>query len=385
MSWSLRVKLFVSTFIQKKRNRKRYKGIRSQTASDLESIRNLGRSATERKGTLIAKCDDIGDFIVWQQVIPLLETHAKRPLYFVGNKTVKPIYETYFDFADEVLWIDKSQWHDQAYRMNVYEQVSSWNVGEAMTTLFTRNFIMEDMIVLASGAVKTYAWDRQIHPYFPKFDDLDPLFSNSIHVDPNELAKLEYLRNIEFVEKIYGLPPQQVFKPLFPDFRKHSTLVVIPVASMRSKTWAAEKFARTIQRVMHRFDRIILLGGANAIPASEIICDRIKDPKLVNLVNQTKLTEIFAFIGEARLVLTLDTFSAHLGPLCVTDTVVIANGTSWQRFLDYEPFVRSKYRLVLPPHFKKVHSKVKLYYNGSEIQTIQVDAVVKAIEEVLND
>ncbi len=381
MSLKSQLHLFVSTILQKRKSVKQFFGLQSFVKKELQHIDAMPQSKETRQGTLVVKCDDIGDFLVWQQVIPVLKSKAKSPLYFVGNKAIKSLYETYFDFADKVIWLDKSLWHDAAYRHELYNEISRLNVQVAFSPLFTRNFTLDDLLVLASHAPEKPAWSVKHHTYFPDFKLLENRWTSVLQSD--KPVQLEYFRNNELISKLYNASIPEQFQVLFPNFNKHNTLVVVPVASAKSKSWKAEYFAQCINKVKPHFDRIILLGGANTIAVASQIAEQVNDSKLINLVDQTKLNELFAFIGEARLLLTVDTFAAHMGPLCATDTVVIGNGTNWQRFGDYEGKIKSGFKLILPPGYKKDYAKTKVHYSSSEIQEIEVDTVVKAIEGLL--
>lgn len=352
----------------------------SQAKTDLQFIDDLPQNAQDKQGTLIVKCDDIGDFLVWQQVIPTILEKAQKPIVFVGNAAIKSLYDEYFDFADEVIWVKKQQWTDVNYRQQLYQTVSKLNVSVALTTLFTRNVIMDDLIVKAAKAHQSYAWSIQHHAYFPKFELADDLFTHP--VKSNDKVKLEYFRNIEFINLIYKTELPYTFKPLFPNFKKYNTLIVVPVASAGSKTWSKEHFASTIQQVLNDFDKIILLAGSNGVEAAEYIVNTVNSPKIINLVNQTKLYEAFAFIGEARALLTLDTFTSHVGVLTKTDTVLVSNGTNWQRFANYAPYVESTFISLMPEHVDLDDQKVKTKYSSKEIQTIKVSRVVYALKSL---
>lgn len=376
----IRLQYRLSAWLQQLKALKAETKLKATIQHDLHYISNLPSVNSGKQGTLIVKCDDIGDFLVWQQVIPVLKNHAPKPLVLVANIAIKSLYEQYFDFTDEVVWVKKSQWQDQSYRHALYERVRSFNPAIALTPLFTRNYALDDLLVLASDASSKYAWHRQYHAYFPGMDLLDPFFTNQIYSQTP--IKLEYFRNIEFVSKVFNIQLTEQFDVLFPNFNKHNTLIVVPVASAKSKTWSAENFARTISSVINDFDKCILIGGNNGIAAAEEICRLVDSSKLINLVDQTQLYESFAFIGEARLLLTLDTFASHIGALTATDTVLISNGTNWQRFANYAPYVSSKFISLMPPHFKARPDQVKIRYSSAEINTIKADTVVRAIKQL---
>ena len=215
------LKLAISSLMQSFKARKSLIRLRRQMASDLDLISSLPATNAATAGTLIIKCDDIGDFLVWQQVIPILEKHAPKPLMFVGNAAVRPLYEQYFDFADSTLWVDKKQWGDAAYRQSMYNKVRQLNPQMAITPLFTRNYSMDDLILLASNAPQRFAWHRQHHAYFPQMDMLDAYIGTQIM--SQQPIKLEYFRNQEFVSKIFNIPVEEKIQALFPDFKKYKT------------------------------------------------------------------------------------------------------------------------------------------------------------------
>lgn len=356
-----RNKLRLSTFIQE----------------EIETISAIDKPIGIAAGTVIIKCDDIGDFLLWQQVIPVLKLKAERPITFVGNATIKPLLETWFDFADSYIWINKSQWDDTNYRKSIYEKIRNVNAKTAFSPLFTRNFKMDDLMLFASNAENRISWNRKHHPYFPDLEIADQL--NNVSIESKNAIELEYFRHIEFIEQIYKLGIEHTIIPLFPDFGKQNRLVIFPAANTKSRWWNYQNYADTIKKVAHKYDSILLLGGPNAIEYAKKIETAANEPKLMNLCGQTSLTDLMAFIGESRTLLCPDTSAMHFGVLTCTDTIVLSNGNNWQRFANYAPFVKSKFTVLYPPYFKPEYGKVKLLYSSKEIQTITVDRVVEQL------
>ncbi len=378
-----RLSLFVSSILQNRKQKKDFLKIEDFIRSEQKQIDTLPLSSETKKGTLIVKCDDIGDFLLWQQVIPHIKANADGPITFVGNSVIKPLIEAWFDFADHYIWIQKSKWDDVNYRMDIYKQLRLINAKVAFTPLFTRHFRMDDLMLYASNADSRYAWDRSHHPYFPEITVSDPLITNPIKSE--EVLQLEYIRHIEFIETIYNIEITHEVKPLFPNFTKYKTLIVFPAANTKSRWWNYKKYAQTIQAVSPLFDKIFLMGGPNAADYAKEIEQTANEPKLVNMVNQTALTELMAFIGEASVLLCPDTSAMHFSVLTATNTVVLSNGNNWQRFANYQPYVQCKFKVVFPSYFKPEPNKVKLNYSGAEIQAITVAQVVEAIKDCISN
>jgi ADP-heptose:LPS heptosyltransferase len=381
MAFHFRHKL--SVFIQVLKQPGRVKKQKTFILAETARIMHLDlRDHSAKKGTMIIKCDDIGDFLVWQQVIPALQEQAERPLIFVGNKVNRPLVETYFDFADEYIWIDKSRWGDADYRDAQYQRVNACQVKIAVTTLFTRNTGLDDLLLMATRAHDRRAWDMSHHAYFSELEqEIAPATTETIKSP--EKIRLEYVRNIEFVNRVFGSKLPLEFKPLFPDFGKQNRLVVVPVASAPSKCWDPFYYAEVIRQVSPLFDKIILLGGNDSSEACRVIESACQEPKIMNFAGQTSLNDMIPFIGESSLLLCPDTFALHTAVLTATDVVLLTNGTNWQRFSNYEPYISSRIKVLYPSGFKPEFEQVKLVYSRSEINAIQAEEVVKAIRDML--
>lgn len=333
-----------------------------------------------RQGTLIIKCDDIGDFLIWQQCIPFFKDKLEGPLYFVGNKVVKELYDTWFDFADHCIWVDKARWSDPSYRMEIYNSVRMLHVKLALEPMFTRNYEMDDMILWASAAETRIAWQSALHTYYPSLRAVDGL-ANVERATSNPIA-LEYFRNYEFFSAIIQEPTPTEFNIQFPTFGKQNRLIVLPVGSIASKSWPKEHYVQLLRQVLPLFDSVLLLGGANAKAASDYIEKETGSPKVMNLAGQTRLTDMIPFIGESQMLLSPDTFGVHVAAMTGTPMVVISNGHQWQRFLNYGPHLKSGVKIVFPPYFKPEPNQYKTWHTRSEIAQVRVADVVKAIKEL---
>jgi len=369
--------------VQSLKRPKQLRQLRTFISGEKALIRQLTKWEDTRlkKGSLIIKCDDIGDFLIWQQVIPAVTAHAERPICFVGNKVNQPLLETYFDFADTYIWIDKTQWHEKSYRLSQYDKVFSLQAKMAFTPMFTRNFKLDDMLLMASAADTRIAWSIAHHAYYPELvSEMEETTTETIRSEVK--AELEYFRNIDFIHQVLKTDVLKVFKPLFPNFGKQNRLVVVPVASAASKCWNPASFAEVIRQVLPLFDSILLNGGKDGIEACAQIEKTVQSDKLMNFCGQTKLHEMIPFIGESALLLCPDTFALHAAMLTATDTVLLTNGTNWQRFTNYSPYISSQLKVIYPPGFKEDPERVKIYYSRSEILGIQTQTVVEAIREI---
>jgi ADP-heptose:LPS heptosyltransferase len=378
------LKLFFSTLSQKLKANKNKSKLEKNISEELKLIDDIIQNHSvqgPKKGTLIVKCDDIGDFLVWQNVIPILEETCERPILFVGNAVVKPLVDDYFDFADECLWINKSQWHDHCYRKEIYKKAVQFNASIALEPMFSRNFVLDDMVLKASNAIQRIAWDVSMDFQFNDFKGLNGIATQTII--SSIPIQHEIQRNFEFVSTVFQLEEEPKFKPKFKNFNKKKTLILVPVGSVKSKNWDKDNFVKLLNAIEKYFDQILLIGANNSLETSFYIEQAFANSKLMNLTAQTSLCEMFALIGEAQLLISPDTFAIHVAAMTETNAIVLSNGMNWQRFINYQSFIQSKMAMIFPKHFKPKFNHLKKYYSSSEIQSIPVETVVKKVKEIL--
>ena len=380
MNLYLRIQLYVSKWLQVRKLKRDILKTKHFLDVNLTHIQSLPDQLHSPKGTLIIKCDDIGDFLFWQQCIPHIKSNAPKPITFVANAQIKPLVEAWFDFADDYVWIDKSQWQDEHYRNQHYAIIRSKAYELAFTPLFTRQFRMDDLMLAAAHALQKVAWSSQYHSYMPNMPRVDAFLTRTIHT--NEAIALEYIRNLEFIEKLFQVQVDKAILSPFNQFKKHNHLVIFPVASSKARNWPVDKYALLIKAVQKTFSKIIVLGGSNAKVFSEALKVKCHDAEYIDLCGQTTLLDLMTFIGEASVLLTPDSAALHYAVLTATNTVVISNGTNWQRFTNYQPYVKHLVKVVYPKGLQLDPQQLKLQYSHTEIKSITVQQVVEAIHAV---
>ena len=378
---SIRVRIFFSLMLQRIKMFSKNRRLSKNIENEMKEIGNMPLNTKNKAGTLIVKCDDIGDFILWQHTIEHFKEKASRPLYFVGNKVLQEYYETAFPFADKAIWIDKSKWKEADYRQSMYNEVASFNAEIAITTCFTRNLFLDDMLILSSQASQKIAWSMKHHIYYQTWLQQDNFLTQII--ESKNIHLLEYFRNIEFVEKVYNCSiPKEIIAVKNPV--KKNQLIIVPLASVPSKSWGVENIIATIQQIDLHFEKIILVGGPDAVAACTEIEKSIQNNKIINLANKTSLSELFDLIAQSKLVISPDTAAMHMAILSKTPLIAIANGTMWQRFTNYQPYVNSFYKLITPPHVSMQENKLKIHFTRAEINEISMVEVVSAVNTFLN-
>jgi ADP-heptose:LPS heptosyltransferase len=94
---------------------------------------------------------------------------------------------------------------------------------------------------------------------------------------------------------------------------------------------------------------------------------------------------LFDLIANSRLVISPDTAAMHMAILSETPLIAITNGTMWQRFTNYQSYIKSFYKLITPAHISLQKDKLKINYTRAEINEIKEAEVVNAVEEFLKN
>lgn len=376
----IQLKIAFSLFVQWLKAPFKKRAYINKVKAEMERISKLKlpTNSNQPRGTLVIKCDDIGDFILWTPVIETLKQHAEKPIYFVGNQVLRPLYDQWFHFADEVLWIDKSQWDKQAYRDGIYNSVRKWNPQVACTPLFTRHFYLDDMILWASKASEKIAWDVKHHQYYENASFINSFINRTIKTDVPILHELK--RNQEFIQKLFevsSLPQAEWIQ--VKNVGREDALVVVPNASVKSKQLEWLALADIVKEVIPCFDKIILVGGKDAMERSLNIEAALNSDKVINLCGTKTLVDLVQLISTSAMVLTPDTAALHIAVATHTPTVVVSNGTMVPRFTDYEQMTESYFALVLPTGYSR--SKFRVRYSSKQMQLIRKHDVINAIKK----
>ncbi len=358
-----RLKIWFSIVFQKIKQPLKRSKIKQFLNKESEVILDLPIISLPKKGTLIVKTDDIGDYLVWQHTWQYYKTNCTEPLYFVGNSVWQPLFEKLNLQTENTFWIDKKQWGNTEYRQFWYKKIRLLNVETAITPLFTRNNQLDDLLILASNANKTIGWQNT--------NELHKLKIFKHQIASKTISQIEYFRNIEFVNQVFNLKIPYEIKPIVPLEARENTLLLFPVANSKSRCWAVENYIQLLQKIESKFNAIYLMGGTDSVDTNSQIETALNLEKIKNYSRKTSLLETIEMVNKSRLVICPDTAALHIAVLTNTPAIAISNGSNALRFVNYPKGVQAIY----PPYFKLNPYKEKTFYSRSEIGTIKVEEV----------
>jgi heptosyltransferase III len=105
-------------------------------------------------------------------------------------------------------------------------------------------------------------------------------------------------------------------------------IVLHPGSARQEKLWEAERWARVIERVRRDHDLdLILTSGASKHEQAHTAAIK-KETKIIDLSGKTDLLTLAALIGEARLLVTVDSAPMHLAATTHTPQVILFGPTN---------------------------------------------------------
>lgn len=334
---------------------------------------------------LLLKTDDIGDYLLWRQTLPLIRKNFKHKIVLIANVVWKDLFE-FLDapFVDECYWLNKKQWNDEKYRNEWYEKVRAIAPEIAVNPLFTRNYRIDDLLLFASGAKERICWDYSLQKGFEN----QQLFKNisTKNIFTNKSLIHEFYRNNEFIEKWIGQTtvPNKPCIELNDVKRDDNRIILFPGANANSRKWKSNNVIAVGKFLLNKGYNIILAGG----PADTELCKQIEtglnNDRVQNKCGVTTLPQLVETIASGALCITNDTGALHIAVSVGTPAVCISNGFHYTRFTDYRKFPDTKVQTFVPPKFEKKYVSKgilaeKEYYTSQEINEVLPEVVMSSL------
>ena len=353
---------------------------------------NLNSIATKEFSNkiLVLRLDDIGDYILFRQVLPVLNKHCAEKnlkLTLCGNIAWKPLFESLdAQYVSETIWINKKEWVKQMYRNDVYKTIATGSYGIVLNCEYSRNQSLNDLIAYASQAPERYAWSGELN------QNSGFLRSLNAGVYTHEFTDNQYLfeseRNVLFVEQWMHKKIPYCKNLLIDQQIKENKIMLFSGASKQSKRWSVDKFIQIANFLHLHYPsyQIVLAGDQGDIQRNKLIQASCLG-QVVNTTGTTSLIEFVYLAASCSLIITNDTLSLHIAASCDTPCIVIANGATYTRFLNY-PASLYKVRLAIPP---KAQVQFKLFgpnntiidASSIAIQKVTINQVINYIYELL--
>ncbi|MCC6186940.1 MAG: glycosyltransferase family 9 protein [Chitinophagaceae bacterium] len=338
---------------------------------------------TEKK-LAIVRLDDIGDYLLWRNCLGMIgdaRQFAGSKITLIGNVVWKPIFEAYdAAYVHHVIWVDKQQYmNNSVYRQAMWAQVRSENFETIICPSRTRPLLIDDLLVLASGAKhriaceNTYEW-----PLWNTTSD-----ANYTQLFPKEKTLHEFNYNQNFAAFIGGqrLQCQSLLLPIKTENNAMPKQIICFIgASAKSKTWPLSCWITLVKLLLQNGFEPLLSGGKNERAIADKIVAATQVP---SIVGQTNLVATLRAMACINAVITGDTMAAHAAVSLQKPTVILANGVNAKRFVAYEEAGFQNVKTVYTQQYLRSNKDTFYKAVSKDMYSIKPQTIVTALNGLL--
>lgn len=133
--------------------------------------------------------------------------------------------------------------------------------------------------------------------------------------------------------------------------------------------------------------KIRICGNKNDTATAKEIILKCKSELIEDLTGKTSLSELISVISNAKLLISNETCSVHIGAAVDTNTICISNGKHFGRFNPYPEemacFIKTIYPQQILNEMHDYFALVRKYYINSEVNINKITPE-KVFEECQN-
>lgn len=343
---------------------------------------NRSSNSVENKLALV-RLDDIGDYLLWRNCLGVYKKADRFKDYkitLIGNIVWKPIFEAYDSITvDETIWVDKHLYlSDSLYREKLLKEIQNENFGTVICPSRTRPLLLDDLIVLATGAPIRMGVHNSRG--IAKANKISDAVYNQFFPEGN--VEHEFIFNRKFAAFASGTNVK-LERPTLPVLNSNhfpKQVICFIGASAKSKTWPVDYWIELVKSLQQSAYEPLLSGGKNEKEIAEKI---IASTLCKSIVGQTNLVETLEVISSSAAVITGDTMAAHAGVSFNKPTVILANGVNAKRFVAYEEAGFENVKTIYTREY--LHSKKNKFYKAvtKDMESIKPIQLTDALQKLL--
>ncbi|MBM3442706.1 MAG: glycosyltransferase family 9 protein [Bacteroidetes bacterium] len=323
----------------------------------------LGVGRRPRRGVLIVRVDEIGDYLLWRpylEVILSSEKFRTEEVTLCGNLSWKGLFQTFdANLRVETIWMDKVRFKkDMTYRYRFLRNVFLSSYQIVINPTYSRDKRYDDAVVQAAAAPIRYGmagnWEN-IRWYDHGYDR--QLYTH--RMDSSAEVLFEFFRNEAFAAFVVGNRPPPIFFLL--DKARcagiHLTLpqsyfIIFTGSRSPRRRWPIRFFIE-VANFMHAQSgwTVVLCGGPSDRLQSDAFVRDYAGPCL-DLTGQTALPALMTIIAGANCVVTVDTGSVHMAAAVGTPVFAVFNGSQYGRFAPYPSAVSKTVHCIYPKQIR---------------------------------
>jgi len=354
------------------------------------------RKAAAPGTLLVLRPDAIGDYVLFRDYLGWIRRHSPWrdwKIVLVGNRTWRDLAE-YFDkdCYDAAVWFDRRRVARNPFALvALYRRVRRLGASCALYPVLSREFLLGDMIVRASGAPRRIGTVADCVNMTPREARRGDKWYTELVTVP--ARGFEFERTAAFFRGLCSgardLPPRPSLTvpgsraALPPEIVAAKNIVAIfPGAGDARRRWPVERFCAVAARLAASGRRVVACGG---------VMDRAATGRIAAASGGIDAGGILgwpaqvALVARARIVITNDSCPLHLAVACAVPVVCVSNGNHYGRFTEYPSGLTAAGTVFLyPPGVAAASDPVAAFASGSvlDISDIEIDAVMEAAASV---
>lgn len=325
------------------------------------------------KVLLLIKLDEIGDYILFRNLLPYIKSSDKFKNYKIilcGNIAWKNIAENFdSEFVDDFVWMNKQKYlNNLLYRFRFLKKVSSIKPKILINCSYSRSFFIDDSIAAVTPAntkisfktdlSNSYKWQIKISDKYYKilFDSNTEIFDFY-----KNRSFFEYILNI----KIELLKPQITLNNKNKTDESYGNFVIIFLGGKRKyKKWKLTYFIEIANYIISKYNlNILLVGKKEEIKDNNSLFNHlVNKEKVFDLSEKTTLAELAYLLRKAKLLISNDSGIIHLAASVNTKTIVILNGSQYGRFIPYPIESGTAISAIYPAEIMNNRYEIKKLY-----------------------
>ncbi len=311
---------------------------------------HLPNKVNGRPRIVMIRPDALGDVILWSSAFTILQELYPRSTYqwvWVGNPAWFDLVDL-FGVFEEKIRVDPTRFRSLSGLL--YRAATLWQIARAKADLVlhpvrSREFTVGDALARAfNSPVKVASSGDTVNSAGWRLGLADRAYSDLLSwTGPShelEFTKrfLNHLgRNRISARKDTEFAPD--LRPLLDrthpaiDLAGRDYFVVLPGAGWTGREWGILNFLEAALQIQNSKGWLCIWAGSSVDKErhSSIVAKHGGMNNL-NLMGKTSLPELLELIGGARMILTNETGSAHLGAACSIPTVAVTGGGHFGRF-----------------------------------------------------
>ncbi len=180
-----------------------------------------------------------------------------------------------------------------------------------------------------------------------------------------------------------------ILKAENPDIDPNKKLIILnPNASklITIRKWPLENYAALVQNLLQDKDVFVAITGvASEKPDADYICDRVKDPRVLNLTGKTSLSNLLDLFNLGRVLITNDSGPAHFAALTPIHIIVFFGPETPKLYKPLTENCTVMYsNFACSPCVSAFNQRLSACNDNQCLKTIDVDTVYNTVKGIIH-